>query len=53
MRSEYINNREWDEVCLKEAEDRYDDLVSWGVKFYKEHGRLYVNSGALLKNNRR
>jgi succinate dehydrogenase/fumarate reductase flavoprotein subunit len=39
---EYINNREWDEICLKEAEDRYNDLVSWGVQFYEKDGKLYI-----------
>ena len=40
-RCEYINNREWDEICLVEAEDRYNDLVAWGVQFYEKDGRLY------------
>jgi len=40
-RCEYLNNREWDEVCLMEAEDRYNDLVSWGVQFYEKNGELY------------
>ncbi len=40
-RTEYINNREWDAICLTEAEDRYDDLVSWGVEFYEKDGRQY------------
>lgn len=38
---EYLNNREWDEICLKESEDRYNDLVSWGVPFYREDGKPY------------
>ena len=40
-RTEYINNRKWDEICLTEAEDRYDDLVSWGVEFYEKDGQQY------------
>lgn len=44
-RSEYINNREWDEICLKESEDRYNDLVSWGVPFYEKDGKIYIFSG--------
>jgi succinate dehydrogenase/fumarate reductase flavoprotein subunit len=40
-RTEYINNRTWDEICLTEAEDRYNDLVSWGVEFYEKDGRQY------------
>src|SRR4030042_4327393 len=41
-RCEYVNNREWDEICLKEAEDSYNDLVSWGVQFYEKDGKLYI-----------
>lgn len=44
-RCEYINNREWDEICLKESEDRYNDLVSWGVQFYEKDGKTYIFSG--------
>lgn len=33
IKSEYLNNHEWDEICLIDAEKRYDDLVSWGIKF--------------------
>lgn len=40
--SEYLNNREWDEICLREAEARYHDLVNWGVQFYEKDGKLYV-----------
>ena len=40
-RVEYLNNRTWDEICLTEAEDRYNDLVSWGVEFYEKDGKLY------------
>jgi succinate dehydrogenase/fumarate reductase flavoprotein subunit len=40
-RTEYINNRAWDEICLTEAEDRYNDLVSWGVQFYEKDGQQY------------
>ena len=50
-RCEYINNREWDEICLREAKDRYDDLVSWGIRFYQEDSKLYVFSyyGAAIR----
>jgi succinate dehydrogenase/fumarate reductase flavoprotein subunit len=41
---EYLNNREWDEICLNESRDRYDDLVSWGVKFAQEDGKLRVRT---------
>ena len=40
-RVEYLNNRDWDEICLLEAEDRYNDLVSWGVEFWEKDGELY------------
>jgi succinate dehydrogenase/fumarate reductase flavoprotein subunit len=43
LRCEYINNWEWDEILLKESEDRYNDLVSWGVKFYEENGQLFIS----------
>jgi len=31
--SEYINNRYWTEVTIKESYARYQDLVSWGIEF--------------------
>ncbi len=30
---EYVNNRTWTELCLKESYERYVELASWGVKF--------------------
>lgn len=45
LRSEYVNNREWDEICLKESKERYDDLVAWGVRFYEKDGEPYIFSG--------
>ena len=30
---EYMNNPEWTEIGLRESYARYQDLVSWGVKF--------------------
>ncbi|MGA2109706.1 MAG: FAD-binding protein [Syntrophorhabdales bacterium] len=30
---EYLNNREWSEIVLKESWATYEDLVSWDVKF--------------------
>lgn len=52
---EYINNREWVEIVLKESYERYQDLVSWGVEFVKEDdGSLYIypspRSGGILKS---
>ena len=32
---EYINNREWNRIVFEESYARYQDLVSWGVKFFK------------------
>ena len=46
VRCDYINNREWDEICLNESKDRYEDLVSWGVQFYQKDGETYVFSGS-------
>lgn len=31
--SEYVNNRQWTEITIKESYARYQDLVSWGVRF--------------------
>jgi succinate dehydrogenase/fumarate reductase flavoprotein subunit len=33
--SEYVNNRYWTEITIKESFARYQDLVSWGVQFEK------------------
>ena len=33
---EYVNNRTWTELCLKESYERYSELLSWGVKFGPE-----------------
>ena len=41
--NEYLNNPEWSEIVLKDSYDRYKDLISWGVKFYQEDGKLHVN----------
>lgn len=39
---EYLNNRVWTEIVLKESYARYQDLVSWGVEFNKdENGEFY------------
>ena len=35
---EYVNNREWDEIIIRESYPRYRDLVSWGVPFYRRGG---------------
>jgi succinate dehydrogenase/fumarate reductase flavoprotein subunit len=33
LNGEYLNNRDWDEIILKESWATYRDLVSWGVEF--------------------
>jgi len=30
---EYVNNRVWTELCLRESHERYLELMSWGVNF--------------------
>ncbi len=42
QRCEYINNRDWDEICLNESKDRFNDLVAWGVPFYGKDGKPIV-----------
>jgi succinate dehydrogenase/fumarate reductase flavoprotein subunit len=42
LNGEYLNNREWDEIVLKECEDRYNDFISWGVRFWEKDGKLYI-----------
>jgi succinate dehydrogenase/fumarate reductase flavoprotein subunit len=39
----YLNNPEWNAIVLTECEDRYNDLVSWGVEFYEEEGQVQVD----------
>jgi len=31
--SEYVNNRYWTEITITDSYARYQDLVSWGIKF--------------------
>jgi succinate dehydrogenase/fumarate reductase flavoprotein subunit len=33
---EYVSDRSWDEILLKESHLRYLDLMSWGESFYKK-----------------
>ena len=33
---EYMNNREWTEIVFRESNERFRDLLSWGVEFEKE-----------------
>lgn len=36
---EYLNNRDWVEIIVKESYQRYDDLLEWGVPFASTRGR--------------
>ena len=35
---EYMNNPEWTEVTLKDSYERYQDFLSWGIKFREGEG---------------
>ena len=39
---EYVNNPEWTEIVLKDSYNRWQDMVSWGVEFYKYDNDEYV-----------
>src|SRR5512137_1142101 len=34
-RGEYLNNRDWVQICLEESKDRFEDMVSWDIPFYR------------------
>jgi succinate dehydrogenase/fumarate reductase flavoprotein subunit len=38
--SEYLSNRDWNEIVIKESYARYQDLVSYGVQFMQKDGEL-------------
>jgi len=42
INSEYLNNRSWGEIVLKDSYERYQDLVSLGVRFYEPDGKTYI-----------
>ncbi|MFC1891458.1 FAD-dependent oxidoreductase [Thermodesulfobacteriota bacterium] len=42
---EYLNNREWTEICLVESLDRYEELSSWGVDFKRSDTGLGPGKG--------
>ncbi|MBW1912755.1 MAG: FAD-binding protein [Deltaproteobacteria bacterium] len=46
FRGEYINNREWTEIVLRDSFERYQDLISWGVEFVRDE------NGEILKEQR-
>jgi succinate dehydrogenase/fumarate reductase flavoprotein subunit len=37
---EYLNDRDWTEVILKDSLGTYEDLVSWGVQFPASDGKV-------------
>ncbi len=37
---EYLVNRDWCRILLEDSIDRYNDLSSWGVKFYRKGGNI-------------
>lgn len=41
--NEYLNNRDWHEIILAESEDRYNDLVDWGIQFYEVNGEQFID----------
>jgi succinate dehydrogenase/fumarate reductase flavoprotein subunit len=49
-RSEYLNNREWSEIVVKDSLERYQELVSWGVEFYQSDGKLLARSMDGMEN---
>jgi succinate dehydrogenase/fumarate reductase flavoprotein subunit len=40
INGEYLNNRDWDEIILKESWAAYQDLVAWGVEFPVPAGEI-------------
>jgi succinate dehydrogenase/fumarate reductase flavoprotein subunit len=44
QRGEYLNYRDWTEICLEESKDRFDDMVAWGIPFYRPQGKLFINN---------
>jgi len=45
-KGEYLNNREWNEIILKNSYARYRDLISWGINFVEEEDELKKQSRA-------
>ena len=37
---EYLADRRWDEIILKESYPRFRDLISWGEPFYRKNGEV-------------
>jgi succinate dehydrogenase/fumarate reductase flavoprotein subunit len=45
---EYLNNREWVEICLKESADRQKDLLSWNIPFETKNGEMIISNSDSL-----
>jgi succinate dehydrogenase/fumarate reductase flavoprotein subunit len=48
-RCEYLNNRLWGEIVLKESYPRYQDLISWGIKLYEENGKIWIGRSGVTE----
>lgn len=49
---DYMNDPEWTEISLKEAYDRYQDLVSWGAQFPRgDDGELIPSRTVVLEDH--
>ena len=49
---EYMNNPEWTEISLRESYARYQDLVSWGVKFREGSDGLPIRKTGMSRVGR-
>ena len=50
--SEYVNNTDWNRIVFSEVKDRYEDLISWGIKFYEENGQLLMGGPHVFRGTR-
>jgi len=48
-RCEYLNNRKWCEIVLEESYERYQDLLSWGIKLYQEGNNVLVGRAGVTE----
>ena len=48
--TEYMNNRDWNQIVFDECEDRYEDLLRYGVTFYTENGEIRVDGPHKFSN---
>lgn len=48
--TEYMNNRDWNEIVFAESEARYEDLLRYGVTFYTENGEIRVDGPHKFSN---